>query len=148
MCIHCKKCGVLECPRGAIFSCFHGNPYCYHGNRKILLPSWTIQLHHIFYMCTLESNHNRATEAFYWQMLLYLQMLLHLGCQKKLIQVTIIVNTIRSSMRASISAVFVCEKFSLPLVKMSHISFQIWSVFTERVIDGPPLNISHRSSPM
>ena len=31
------------------------NPYCYHGNRKILLP-WGIQLHHIFYSddgCTL-----------------------------------------------------------------------------------------------
>ena len=43
-----KKCCVSECPRGAIFSCFHGNPYCYHGNRKILLP-WGVQLHHIFY---------------------------------------------------------------------------------------------------
>ena len=40
-------------PRGAIFSCFHGNPYCYHGNMKILLP-WGVQLHHIFTVyCTL-----------------------------------------------------------------------------------------------
>ena len=36
--VHCKKCGVTEHPRGAIFYCFHGNPYCYHGNSKILLP--------------------------------------------------------------------------------------------------------------
>ena len=49
--MHCKKCGVLEHLRGAIFSCSHGNPYCYHGNRKILLP-WGIQLHHIFYSVT------------------------------------------------------------------------------------------------
>ena len=46
--IDCKKCGVSEHPRGTIFSCFHGNLYCYHGNRKILLP-WGVQLHHIFY---------------------------------------------------------------------------------------------------
>ena len=35
---HCKKCGVSERPRGAMFSCFHCNLYCYHGNGKILLP--------------------------------------------------------------------------------------------------------------
>ena len=39
---------VSEHPKGAIFSCFHGNPNCYHGNRKILLP-WGVQLHHNFY---------------------------------------------------------------------------------------------------
>ena len=47
-CIHCKKRGVTEHPRGAIFYCFHGNPYCYHGNSKILLP-WGVQLHRVFY---------------------------------------------------------------------------------------------------
>ena len=46
--LHCKRHGVSEHPRGAIFYCFHGNPYCYHGNSKILLP-WGVQLHHIFY---------------------------------------------------------------------------------------------------
>ena len=50
---HCKKRGVSEHPRGAIFYCFHGNPYCYHGNSKILLP-WGVQLHRVFLqsMCT------------------------------------------------------------------------------------------------
>ena len=43
-----KKRGILEHPRGAIFYCFHGNPYCYHRNSKILLP-WGVQLHRIFY---------------------------------------------------------------------------------------------------
>ena len=37
-----------EHPRGAIFYCFHGNPYCYHGSSKILLP-WGVQLHRVFY---------------------------------------------------------------------------------------------------
>ena len=46
--LHCKKRGVSEHPRGAIFYCFHGNPYCYHGNSKILLP-WGVQLHRVFY---------------------------------------------------------------------------------------------------
>ena len=46
--VHCKKRGVTEHPRGAIFYCFHGNPYCYHGNSKILLP-WGVQLHRVFY---------------------------------------------------------------------------------------------------
>ena len=48
MTLHCKKCGVSEHPRGAIFYCFHDNPYCYHGNSKILLP-WGVQLHRFFY---------------------------------------------------------------------------------------------------
>ena len=47
-CSHCKKRGVTEHPRGAIFYCFHGNPYCYHGNSIILLP-WGVQLHRVFY---------------------------------------------------------------------------------------------------
>ena len=38
-------------PGEQYFPCFHGNPYCYHGNRKILLP-WGIQLHHIFCLGT------------------------------------------------------------------------------------------------
>ena len=46
--IHCKKRGVTEHPRGAIFYCFHGNSMGYHGNSKILLP-WGVQLHHVFY---------------------------------------------------------------------------------------------------
>ena len=46
--IHCKKCGVTECPRGAILSCFCGNSVGYHGNMKILLP-WGVLIHHIFY---------------------------------------------------------------------------------------------------
>ena len=33
-----KKCGVTECPRGAIFSCFHGNSMGYHGNMKYCSP--------------------------------------------------------------------------------------------------------------
>ena len=45
---HCKKCGVTERPRGAIFSCFHGNSIGYHGNMKIL-PPWGVPIHHIFY---------------------------------------------------------------------------------------------------
>ena len=48
VCVHCKKRGVTEHPKGAIFYCFHGNPYCYHGNSKILLL-WGVQLHRIFY---------------------------------------------------------------------------------------------------
>ena len=32
----------------------NGNPYCYHGNRKILLP-WGVQLHHIFYSVSYKS---------------------------------------------------------------------------------------------
>ena len=44
----CKKCGVTERPRGAIFSCFCGNSMGYHGNMKILLP-WGVPIHHIFY---------------------------------------------------------------------------------------------------
>ena len=28
---HCKKCGVTEHPRGAIFYCFHGNSMGYNG---------------------------------------------------------------------------------------------------------------------
>ena len=46
--MHCKKRGVSEHSRGAIFYCFHGNPYCYHGNSKILLP-WGVPLHRVFY---------------------------------------------------------------------------------------------------
>ena len=46
--VHCKKHGVTEHPKGAIFYCFHGNPYCYHGNSKILLP-WGVQLLRVFY---------------------------------------------------------------------------------------------------
>ena len=46
--IHCKKCGVTEHPRGAIFYCFRGNSMGYHGNSKILLP-WGVPIHHIFY---------------------------------------------------------------------------------------------------
>ena len=53
--VHCKKCGVTEHPRGAIFYCFHGNPYCYHGNRKILLP-WGVQLHRFFYSVYTVTN--------------------------------------------------------------------------------------------
>ena len=45
---HCKKCGVTEHPKGAIFYCFHGNSMGYHGNSKILLP-WGVQLHRVFY---------------------------------------------------------------------------------------------------
>ena len=45
---YAKKCGVTECPRGAIFSCFRGNSMGYHGNMKILLP-WGVPIHHIFY---------------------------------------------------------------------------------------------------
>ena len=45
---HCKKRGVSEHPRGAIFYFCHGNPYCYHGNSKILLP-WGVPIHHVFY---------------------------------------------------------------------------------------------------
>ena len=45
---HCKKRGVTEHPRGAIFYCFRGNSMGYHGNSKILLP-WGVQLHRIFY---------------------------------------------------------------------------------------------------
>ena len=52
-----KKRGVSEHPKGAIFYCFHGNPYCYHGNSKILLP-WGVQLHHVFYS-VCDSGNNR-----------------------------------------------------------------------------------------
>ena len=31
-CTHCKKRGVTEHPRGAIFYCFRGNNMGYHGN--------------------------------------------------------------------------------------------------------------------
>ena len=50
--LHCKKCGVTEHPRGAIFYCFRGNSMGYHGNSKILLP-WGVQLHHVFYSVAL-----------------------------------------------------------------------------------------------
>ena len=40
--------GVTEHPRGAIFSCFHGNSMGYHENMQILLP-WGVPIHHIFY---------------------------------------------------------------------------------------------------
>ena len=50
-----KKCGVTECPRGAIFSCFHGNSMSYHGNMKILLP-WGVSIYHIFF--TVYAPHN------------------------------------------------------------------------------------------
>ena len=40
--LHCKKCGVTEHPKGAIFYCFRGNSMGYHGNSKILLP-WGVQ---------------------------------------------------------------------------------------------------------
>ena len=46
--VHCKKRGVTEHPRGAIFYCFRGNSMGYHGNSKILLP-WGVQLHCVFY---------------------------------------------------------------------------------------------------
>ena len=54
--IHCKKRGVTEHPRGAIFYCFHGNSMGYHGNSKILLP-WGVQLHRVFY--SVHSHNNR-----------------------------------------------------------------------------------------
>lgn len=44
--------------------------------------------------------------------------------------------------------VFVCEWVSFPLEKIRRISLQIWSSFTERVIEGPPVKISRNSSPM
>ena len=46
--LHCKKRGVTEHPRGAIFYCFRGNSIGYHGNSKILLPRG-VQLHRVFY---------------------------------------------------------------------------------------------------
>ena len=46
---HCKKCGVTERLRGAIFSCFRGNSMGYHGNMKILLPLG-VPIHHIFFI--------------------------------------------------------------------------------------------------
>ena len=46
--LHCKKRGVTEHPRGAIFHCFRGNSMGYHGNSKILLP-WGVPIHHVFY---------------------------------------------------------------------------------------------------
>ena len=45
---HCKKRGVTEHPRGAIFYCFRGNSMGYHGNSKILL-SWGVPIHNVFY---------------------------------------------------------------------------------------------------
>ena len=35
----CTLLKVSVTPQG--ISCFHGNPYCYHGNMKVLLP-WVI----------------------------------------------------------------------------------------------------------
>ena len=58
--VHCKKRGVSEQPRGAIFYCFHGNPYCYHGNSKILLP-WGVQLHRVFYSDMHANSRVRAS---------------------------------------------------------------------------------------
>ena len=52
--IHCKKRGVTEHPRGAIFYRFRGNSMGYHGNSKILLP-WGVPIHRVFYsvdMCS------------------------------------------------------------------------------------------------
>ena len=46
--VHCKKRGVTEHPRGAIFYCFRGNSMGYHGNNKILLP-WGVPIHRVFY---------------------------------------------------------------------------------------------------
>ena len=46
--VHCKKRGVTEHPRGAIFYCFHGNSMGYHRNSKILLP-WGGPIHRVFY---------------------------------------------------------------------------------------------------
>ena len=54
-CIHCKKRGVTEHPRGAIFYCFRGNSIGYHGNSKILLP-WGVLIHRVFYSVLLASN--------------------------------------------------------------------------------------------
>ena len=48
LCVHCKKRGVTEHPRGAIFYCFCGNSMGYHGNSKILLP-WGVPIHRVFY---------------------------------------------------------------------------------------------------
>ena len=47
---HCKKRGVTEHPRGAIFYYFRGNSNTmgYHGNSKILLP-WGVPIHRVFY---------------------------------------------------------------------------------------------------
>ena len=59
-CVHCKKCGVTERSRGAIFSCFHGNSVGYHGNKKILLP-WGIPIHHIFYSVPDEASPHITT---------------------------------------------------------------------------------------
>ena len=49
---HCKKCGVTEHPRGAIFYCFRGNSMGFHGNSKILLL-WGVPIHSVFtvYVC-------------------------------------------------------------------------------------------------
>ena len=43
--LHCKKRGVTEHPRGAIFYCFRGNSMGYHGNS---LP-WGVPIHRVFY---------------------------------------------------------------------------------------------------
>ena len=51
--IHCKKRGVTEHPRGAIFYCFHGNSMGNHGNSKIVLP-WGVPIHHVFYSVALQ----------------------------------------------------------------------------------------------
>ena len=60
--IHCKKCGVTEHPKGAIFYCFHGNSMGYHGNSKILLP-WGVQLHRIFYSVYTATKYLPVTEV-------------------------------------------------------------------------------------
>ena len=46
--LHCKKRGVTEHPRGAIFYCFRGNSMGYHGNSIILLL-WGVPIHRVFY---------------------------------------------------------------------------------------------------
>ena len=59
---YCKKCGVTEHPRGAIFSCFRGNSMGYNGNMKILLP-WGILIHRILKIlmwCTYLTEHPRG----------------------------------------------------------------------------------------
>ena len=48
--VHCKKRGVTEHPRGAIFYCFRGNSMGYYGNSKILLP-WGVPIHRVFLQC-------------------------------------------------------------------------------------------------
>ena len=55
--VHCKKRGVTEHPRGAIFYCFRGNSMGYHGNSKILLP-WGVPIHRVFYSVEGDLQHN------------------------------------------------------------------------------------------